>query len=110
MIISGTWQTLAGPAPWLPMDTDASLNFSFDLSAWIAAAGTALTLTNAEFIDHSALDVSAPTLAGAVVTTRIEWLPDADQRLGAFYPFTLRFTASDGQRDDRTFNLQFVER
>lgn len=110
MICSLFWKQEGGPAPWGPLDIDASLNFSFDMSSWLAASGSGLTLATAEFVDHPTMTIGAPALADSVVTARVAWLPDEGQRLGAFYSFTLRFTADDGQRDDRTFYLQFTAR
>lgn len=107
------WRDSGGPAPWGPLSVGAALNFSDNLAAWLASAGPGqnLTLVSAAFVDHDGLEIAAPSITGAVVTTRIDWaLPDPPPELGTFYSFRLEWLASDGQRDERTFNLCYVQR
>ena len=108
-IYDAYWRTAGPKAPWGPFDPNASLNFSFDLSDWIASAGPSLALSVCDVIADPLLAVAA-AVAGSEVTVRVSAINPSTLPIGAMLPFTLRMTLSDGQRDDRTFYLLVRDR
>jgi hypothetical protein len=103
------WKTTGPKAPWGDFDPNAQLNFSFDLSPWVATAGTDLTLSSCEVASDALLHVSSQ-LAESVATVQVRAADGATLLAGAWLWIRLRVTLSDGQRDDRTFWLLVRER
>lgn len=107
------WQVTGAQQPWGPFDPDAGLNFSFDVTDFVAKAGVGLTLASAQFI----VDATKLTITGTsstppgIITCRIDLaVPGSNTLDNTLVPFTLRMTLSDSQHDDRTFYLLVEDR
>lgn len=104
------WNYTGAPHPWAPFGIDADLVFSWDVSAWVASAGPALTLQSAEMVLDERLQlVGAVSLEGSVITARVK-RSEVAATIGAMMKLRLHMTLSDGQHDDRNFLLKLVER
>lgn len=103
------WRTSGPKAPWGPFDPDANLNFSFDVSEWVASAGIGLTLSACDVISDALLQVDK-AVTGSLVTLRVRAVSASTIPAGATLAITLRMSLSDGQRDDRTFYLLAKDR
>ena len=100
------WKIPVNGYPTGDFDDQAKLDFSFDVSDWLLASGTGVTLAGATVVDkHPRLAVPSTNILGPLVRVRIENDVSVTARLGENMPFTLRMVASDGQQDDRTFVL-----
>lgn len=104
------WNYTGAPHPWAPFGIDADLVFSWDVSAWVASSGPALTLQTAEVaLDERLRMVGAVSLEGSVITARIK-RSDVAATIGTMMKIRIHMTLSDGQHDDRNFLLKLVER
>ena len=100
------WQTDAQGRIYGPFtdDPDTSVNFSFDVSEWLADAGEGLTAGALSVGTPAELEVTASQQAGSVLTVRIERTAEPAAP-GRWLPITLELAASDGQRDSRIYWL-----
>lgn len=99
------WKTTGPKAPWGDFDPNAKLNFSFDLSPWVATAGAGLTVSAYEVSADPLLHVNSQ-LAGSVVTVQVRAADGATLVSSASLWLRLHMTLGDGQWDDRTFWLE----
>lgn len=110
-LTAGYWNTSGNSAPWGRFGPKAELAFSFDASEWAAASGANLALQSFTVIADPRLTITAQALLANVMTVKIKKVdPTVAADIGQFIPFTLRMILTDGQHDDRTFNLLVVER
>lgn len=101
------WKTDASGRVYGPFtnDPDTSINFSFDVSGWLADAGDALTAGTLAVEPGPGLEVAASEQVGPVLTVRIERDMAVAAAVGARLRFDVQLAASDGQRDSRRYWL-----
>jgi hypothetical protein len=103
------WKTTGPKAPWGDFDVDAALHFEMDLSPWLLSAGPNLTLVEAIVICDSPLQIDDQIVDDSIV---LQVTAVAGQVLvpGTFLRFKVKWRASDGQRDGRSFWLRIKDR
>ena len=91
------WQTDKQGRTWGPFtnDPDTSLNFSFDVSDWLADRGDGLTAGALSVEPGPGLELGASLQAGPVLTVRIDRTAEPFPN-GIWRPFDLQLLASDG--------------
>lgn len=96
-----TFRTVAG-WPTIDKDPDATLDYAWDWSAWLAEAGDTIA---SHSVTGSGIAIGATSAASGVVTARI-----SGGTAGATVLVTCSITTAGGQIDNRTIALQIVQR
>lgn len=100
--MSSDFRTVSG-LPTLPKDPDAALDYTWDWADWLASAGD--TLQGATVTGAGVTVVGTPAVVGSLVVARL-----AGGTAGTFATATCRITTAGGQIEDRSIQLQILQR
>lgn len=96
-----------GPAkPLIEKDPDATLDYPFDWTQYLAAITD--TITDAEFILDTPLVLERQELNSPTSTIAVAWVSGGT--VGETHRVTCRITTAEGRIDDRSIFLRIKER
>lgn len=95
--------TLSGGFPSIKKDPDATLDYTFDWSAWLASAGD--SIADVAWTADTGLTIESQTHTTQTATAVV-----SGGAAGSVLGLTCRITTAGGRVDERTMKLRIIER
>lgn len=111
MALTGSaWNTDNPEKPWALFDSSqgTEIVLPFDITDWLAELSA--TYGSHEIIAATPLNAISSQHVAGVISVRMGIAVGAVFSSGVKYPFTIRLTCADTQRDDRTLWLKLKDR
>lgn len=95
--------TMSGGFPTIRKDPDATLDYTFDWTAWLAASGD--TIAEVVWTAGDGLTVESTTHTTQTATAMV-----SGGAAGSTVGLACRITTTGGRVDERTMNLRIIQR